>query len=104
MADQRINHSFNNSKFGDNVNIQGDHVNQINDGISTATFVDLIAEINEKILDPNKKDQALFYAEELQKAIRDKDNVKTRKIFGWIREILHDSSALITIGTALGFL
>ncbi|HJV45160.1 MAG TPA: hypothetical protein VJ824_05460 [Bacillota bacterium] len=68
---------FNGATFnGDNTAIQSEHFQQtkkVSQGVSDQALALLISDIQKKVQDPDQKDQALLYVEELKKALKEHD-------------------------------
>ncbi|WP_243555763.1 hypothetical protein [Priestia megaterium] len=91
-------------RFGDNVNIQGDNVNQIksvNDSQLNTAYQDLYNDIN-KIQDEEKKEQAEFFAHQLQEAGESDDKSKIKKMLGFLKGSLGTAASLVTIAKFFG--
>ncbi|MED3897397.1 hypothetical protein P4797_20705 [Priestia aryabhattai] len=102
--DRRNINGFNNAKFGDNAIIQGDsnvQTNNKNQEVATKAFADLFLEINH-VQDEAKKQQAQFFAEQLEEAYKNEDKPKAEKVLGFLQSILTNAASLATVATLFG--
>lgn len=108
MEKRTIQGSFNNGKFGDNINVQGDNVKQQkvtktsdNDDKIEALFDTLIAEI--KTLSPEDEiEDALDNAEKIKAAIESDDQPRAKKIFNWLPTAVQASATAVEIFKLIG--
>ncbi|HDR4903685.1 hypothetical protein ACPCKQ_04705 [Bacillus bombysepticus] len=103
-----INRSFNGTSFGEksNINIQADsNTNTINIGEllpkEKDIFADLRQEIEEMVKDEMDREQAMEFANQLEDAVQQNDADKSNKYIKWLERFLQNSSALVTIATAI---
>ncbi|WP_054950648.1 hypothetical protein [Numidum massiliense] len=103
---RRIEQSFNHAQFGDNVNVQGDDVQQTQTA-STAFFERAYSELLqdiEELTDGRVREQALHFAEALKRAVASGQESEGKKFFAWLRPLLRDTSSVVSIGKAFGWL
>jgi hypothetical protein len=100
---KKIGDIFGNT-FGDNVNLQGDHVTQtkiVNSGEFNSAFDDLMKDIT-KIPDEMQKQQAEFFAEQLKQAYETKNTSQGQKLLGFLKGSLGTVASLTTIARFFG--
>lgn len=106
-SDEEVNVMFrkmgdiSNSKFGDNINFQGDDVRQSKIEIKNSSlqkdFEELFNHINEMV-DGVDKTQAKYNAQELQKAIESGEKEKSSMLHSFLLNTLGAVSSVVTIG------
>lgn len=103
MSHRKIEGSFNYSQLSGANNIQGDYVNQdvSNQDSVKLAFQELFNEID-KLNDSQKKDQARFFAEQLEQALKNDEKDKGKKLIGFLKDSLGVVSSLVTIAKFFG--
>ncbi|MCQ6277404.1 hypothetical protein JMM81_21285 [Bacillus sp. V3B] len=104
MDHRKIEGSFNNSDLKGNIAIQADNVTQtqnINKGESEQAFRDLFAAI-QKLENEPEREQAHFFAEQMQEALESGDKTKGQKMLQFLHGALGAASSLATIAQLFG--
>lgn len=89
------------SNIGDNVAIGSSNINQtkiVNNDELTKIYSELQKEID-LISNESEKADANYFLNDLKNSVESKDENKSKYLFGKLRGILGDTSAIVTIGT-----
>lgn len=100
-----ISGNFTGAQFGDNVNLQGDHVQQTKSethGIAEKEFEALFQFIN-SLPDSSEKNDALNDAKQVQEEVKKGNLERAKKFYSILTDIVRTSAAGLTLGTHFGW-
>lgn len=105
MTDNKRISNITNSTFGDNINMQGDNVEQ-----SKTTYVgnpeieSAFKELSLHIEGQSKeiREQAEYNLEELKQSLKEGNEKKSKQLFSFLTTSLGNVSSLLTIGSFFG--
>ena len=104
MDHRKVEGSFNNSDLKGNIAIQADNVTQtqnINKDESEQAFRELFDAI-QKLENETEREQAHFFAEQMQEALESGDKTKGQKMLQFLQGALGAASSLATVAQLFG--